>query len=69
MVDLVERFYIIGDNIDDYVVNLGMCKRNNQVCYGRGNSKLDLFFCTFVSSLTCMCISHLMISIWEYYGH
>lgn len=22
----------------------GMCKRKDQVCYGRGDSKLDLFF-------------------------
>lgn len=44
LVDLVERFYILGNHIDDYIVNLRVCKGNEQVSHGRGDSKSDFFF-------------------------
>lgn len=42
--DLAKRVYILVDNIEDYIVNLRICKGNERVCHGWEDFKLDFFF-------------------------
>lgn len=44
LVDLVGQTYILKANVEDNTIHLCVCQRNDQVCLGMENSKLDFFF-------------------------